>query len=121
MGASGDDIAVLCDAIRALLDRPIAAADESLELLEDTLTEGYARALTLEAERWRLERRIGELGADVASGPGGSEQELAALSGRLAQTTRRLTGLRALLEALRTRASSVRAGRALVTLENAGA
>jgi hypothetical protein len=104
-----DEYAVLCDQIRDLLDRPLATRADSLELLEDILTEGYARALALEAERWRLERRIGELGADVEPGADQAGAEIATLAARLSQASGRLTGLRALLADLRERADAVRA------------
>ena len=41
--------------IRTLLDAPPTGDDApSLDAIEHTLTAGYARALALEAERWRL-------------------------------------------------------------------
>jgi hypothetical protein len=116
----GDEIAALCDAIRALLAKPIAARDQSLVRLEDTLTEGYAYALTLEAERWRLERKIGELGGDVRLHAEGSADELASLAGQLSHATRRLSGLRELLAALRERTDKVRAKAAYAAVENPG-
>jgi hypothetical protein len=119
MGTGADELAVLCDAIRALLDEPVAARDQSLERLENTLTEGYAHALTLEAERWRLERRIGELGAAVRADEGGSAKEVTALAARLADATGRLEGLRNLLSALRDRTDAVRAATAYIAVENA--
>ena len=105
-----DDYAVLCEEIRELLDAPDAAPDPSLNQLENTLTEGYARALALEAERWRLERKIGELGADVRRGAEQSGDEIADLAARLSQASSRLSRLRALLAALRRRANAVRTG-----------
>ena len=52
------------DDIRSLLEAPPTGEDApSLDHLEHTLTDGYAGALALEAERWRIERRI----ADVAA------------------------------------------------------
>ena len=59
--------------IERLLTAPASGAEApTLARMEDTLTEGYAQALALEAERWRLERRIGEVartveGLDVSS------------------------------------------------------
>src|SRR5687767_12851932 len=103
-----DEYTVLCDEIRELLDGPVAAPDLSLEQLEDTLTEGYARALALEAERLRLVRQIGELGADLRRGAERSGEEIASLAARLSQASSRLDGLRALLAALRQRTSAVR-------------
>ena len=46
--------------IHALIGTPERDA-AALAQMEDTLTVGYARALALEAERWRLERQIGEV------------------------------------------------------------
>ena len=43
------------------IEELLSADAPTLARMEDTLTEGYARALALEAERWRLERRIGEV------------------------------------------------------------
>lgn len=103
-----DEYTLLCDEIRELLDGPVAAPDQSLERLEDTLTEGYARALALEAERLRLERKIGELGADVRRGAERSGDEIASLAARLSQASNRLDGLRELLAPLRRRATAVR-------------
>jgi hypothetical protein len=62
----GPDLASLFVRIRTLLDE--GAADPTVPLLtemEHTLTDGYAVALELEAERLRLERRIGELAHSV--------------------------------------------------------
>ena len=93
-----DELLTLAAVIRVL----IAAPDAPLHLLEDTLTTGYARALELEAERGRLERRIGEL---VAKGEAG---ELAELAKRVAATDDDLVSLRDLLTVLRDRASAAR-------------
>src|SRR5919204_5573785 len=86
-----EEIRMLTAEIRALIDEPTAP----LSVLEDTLTTGYARALELERERGRLERRLGEAAAD---GDGEQAQELAE---RVTTTVEHLTGLRALLERLR--------------------
>jgi hypothetical protein len=106
--ARADEYAVLCDEIRTLLDGGTPRPAASLEHLEDTLTAGYARALELEAERLRLERRIGELGADVRTGGERTGDEIATLAARLSDASSRLTGLRALLGALRRRTDAVR-------------
>ena len=102
-----DEYSVLCDEIRTLLEQPASAPDQSLERLEDTLTEGYARALALEAERLRIERQIGALGADVNRGerPG---DEIETLAARLSHASRRLEGLRGLLAPLRQHVDAVR-------------
>ena len=52
----------LFEEISQLIAAPVDGADAPpLARLEDTLTAGYARALALEAERWRIERRIGQV------------------------------------------------------------
>ena len=52
--------------------------------MEDTLTAGYARALALEAERLRLERRINSVAAELSDG-GDRNDELAELSRRASE------------------------------------
>jgi hypothetical protein len=99
------------DEIRQLLDAPSSGKDApSLDDLEHTLTAGYARALALEAERWRLERQIAEVAAQLgekrASEP---TSELATLGERLSAADGHLSQLRGLLSSLRTRADEVRA------------
>ena len=47
------------DEIAELLDLPEnGAGAPSLDTIESTLTDGYAAKLALEAERWRIERRL---------------------------------------------------------------
>jgi len=75
--------------------------------MEDTLTDGYARALQLEAERLRLERRIGELARSV-DGPEEAD-ELKALAGRLGDVNVELEGLRDRLGLLQKHLAAVRA------------
>jgi hypothetical protein len=98
------------DEIRTLLDAPAGGdAAPSLGDIEHTLTAGYARALALEAERWRLERRIAEVAAKL--GDHSSEvqhNELAMLGQRLSLANGDLTRLRGLLTSLRSRAAEVR-------------
>jgi chromosome segregation ATPase len=88
----------------------------SLAAIENTLTAGYARALELEAERWRLERRIGQLAPrlDEQDAVPGAE-ELARLARRAARTDGELQRLRSLLATLRARASALRAAGATLT------
>lgn len=90
-----------------LLGLPERGAEApSLDRIEDTLTAGYAEALALEAERWRIERRLGE----VARNPGNDlAAELKALAARLKSADGELVRLRALLASLRDRARVVRA------------
>ena len=99
------------DEIRMLLAAPASGTEApSLAAIEHTLTTGYAEALALEAERWRIERRIGAIGAVLGEGEqGGRASELATLSRDLARTQKDLTRLRALLASLRERAADARA------------
>ena len=102
---------ILLEEIQDLLrERAAAAALPSLVRVEDTLTAGYARALALEAERWRLERAV----ADLAKRIGGDDtarqaEQLAALTRRIARVDARLARLRSMLLALKRRAAEVRA------------
>jgi len=80
--------------------------DSTLEDVEETLTEGYARALELEAERLRIERRIGE----VARGDGGDPAaEIRRLGSRLTHADGELQRLRSVLQSLAARARALRA------------
>jgi len=98
------------DEIRTLLEAPPTGDDApTLDDLEHTLTAGYARALTLEAERWRLERRIAEVAAAMGGKPAETQQsELATLGQRLSTADGDLSLLRGLLSSLRARANEVR-------------
>lgn len=108
-----EDILHLFDKIDALLAEPVAAGQPDLARIENTLTEGYARALALEAERWRLERRIGEVAAKLAQGDRERRtNELAALAARISSTDGDLSVLRGRLSTLRQRAHEVRAAAA---------
>ena len=101
-----NDSPLLFDQIRALLD---AAPDDEAGLaeMENTLTDGCARALRVETERVQIEKRIGEL-AGVDADPIQLE-ELQGLSERRTQGQAELVRLRALLELLRQRIHARRA------------
>ena len=76
---------------------------------EETLTDGYAWALKLDAECARLERSIGTLAAELDQGS--SEQqakELSHTARRLARGKRDLAALRGLLTALRSEAAEAK-------------
>ena len=96
------------DEIRTLLDTsPSGDGAPSLNDIEHTLTAGYASALALEAERWRLERKIAEIAARL-SDSSDLHSELATLGQRLSAADGDLTNLRGLLSSLRSRADEVR-------------
>ena len=73
----------------------------SLDAIESTLTDGYAEALALEAERTRIERRLGEVARDA-----GGEENLRGVRparGVARGRRRRARGLRSLLSTLQAR------------------
>jgi hypothetical protein len=72
------------------------AGAPSLDAIESTLTTGYAAKLALEAERWRIERRLGEVARDSDE----VTAELAELSDRLETADGELARLRSLLRNL---------------------
>jgi hypothetical protein len=101
---AADDVA---NQIRALLDD---AETVDLTALERTLTDGYARALSLEAERWRIEKRISEVARTLTGTDEGLKtKELASLAKRLEASHVDLVALRGLLASLRARAEAARA------------
>lgn len=70
--------------------------------LEDALTDGYAFALSLDAECDRLERRIAVHAAELTAESGKERtQELSALARMLGRRRRELDSLRGLLAVLR--------------------
>ena len=93
------------DRISALL----GASMRDLDQIERTLTDGYACALTLEAARWRLEKRVLALSQGIETGDtAGKARELADVARRLESNGGDLTKLRALLSELRRHADDVR-------------
>jgi hypothetical protein len=109
--------ATIVEEIASLLAEPAPGTTRpSLASIEYTLTSGYARALELEAERWRLDRRIGEVTSQLGATDGDGAEELAALAERASMAEGELRHLRPLLEALRSRASALRAAGATLTL-----
>jgi predicted nucleic acid-binding Zn-ribbon protein len=97
----------LLEQIQALIDASARDIDE----IERTLTDGYAHALTLEAERSRLSRRLAEVAQGIQRGDTAKKaRELAALSKRLEGADGDLSTLRTLLVDLRRHADDVRVG-----------
>jgi len=92
----------LRDQIAELLRMPEdGAGAPSLDAIESTLTHGYAEALALEAERSRIERRLGEVARDAGEVSAHSvAAELVALSERLETAGGELEQLRTLLDDL---------------------
>jgi ABC-type phosphate transport system auxiliary subunit len=102
---------MLIDDIHSLLAAPKpAAAEPFLDRVDATLTDGYAHALQLEAERWRIERRIDQVVAALPAETVEAETpELAELAERLTAANENIAALRTLLTSLRARRSEIRA------------
>jgi hypothetical protein len=100
--------------IFAEIEAVLEDRDETrLDRLEHTLTSGYAAALALEAERWRIERRIAEAAALVRGRTDVDRAaEIALLADSLSTADADLERLRALLSTLRKRATAARAAAA---------
>lgn len=94
---------------KVLAARELHRGEASRVQLEDALTTGYAAALELEAERARLERRIGELTRRLAGSEGRDWAELAELAQRKAHVEHDVARLRAMLEPLRGEVREARA------------
>jgi hypothetical protein len=96
-----DDLDLL-ERIRALIDA--IGEDSGLpprSEVEPTLTEGYARALELDAECLRLGQRIDRLTRDMSEGQSVPAGQLSDLLTRLSETEQESAHLRELLAPLR--------------------
>jgi len=105
-----DDLATLLERIDRLLAASREEGAQSADVrahMETTLTDGYARALVLEAEHWRLQREIGAIAAEIAEGQEDARtNELAELVRRLKASEEELLSLRDTLRTLRGRIAS---------------
>jgi hypothetical protein len=102
-----DDVSTLIERIDLLLEAACEEGGDSEEVrahIETTLTDGYARALALESERWRLQREIGAIAAELAEGQAQPRtKELAGLARRLKVSEQELAALRDTLRTLQSR------------------
>ena len=90
------------DTLLAEIRAQLAGSRRDLSKLERTLTDGYAEALSLEAARLRLLRRLGSLAATLeGDDEAGKTKELSSLAKQIEEHNTVLTELRELLEALR--------------------
>lgn len=96
-----DELDLLLERIRALIDANAEGAGLPRAEVEPTLTEGYAYALNLDAECLRLEHRIDRLTREIAEGRDVPAGKLSGLLRRLHETEERGVQLRALLAPLR--------------------
>jgi chromosome segregation ATPase len=95
----------LFEQIRALIE----ASDRDLDRIERTLTDGYAHALSLEAEKWRIQKRITEVAQGLEHGDAAVKaRELTTLARRLDGKADELSELRGRLGALRRHAEAMR-------------
>ncbi len=96
-----DELELLVERIRALIDANAEGAGLPRREVEPTLTEGYARALEIDAECLRLEHRIDRLTREIAAGHEVPAGKLSGLLHRLHETEKRSVELRAFLAPLR--------------------
>jgi hypothetical protein len=102
------DLPVLLERIRLLAHEPRGAGSRRrLAQIDETLTDGYARALALEAEVWRIRRRQAELAENLREPA--HAHELQALAVRLAAAEDELGRLRRALRPLQDHANVLRA------------
>lgn len=109
-----DGIPALLEQIDELLASTSSSEEpDVLAHIERTLTDGYAHALSLEAERLRLERRMSELAGELHEGNQELKaQELGRLARELSANGVELDRLRGTLSQLRERATAVRSSSA---------
>jgi hypothetical protein len=97
------NLASTTDRINILVDRIESGDYPDRARVEETLTEGYAWALTLDAECGRLERRISANAEQLANGSNEEQaRELSALARLLTHRRQERDILRARLARLRT-------------------
>jgi hypothetical protein len=102
------DLPALLERIRALTDEPAEGGlRRRLAEIDETLTDGYARALALEAEVWRIRRQQAELVRTLREPA--DAYELQTLAVRLAAAEDELGRLRKALRPLRECADALRA------------
>jgi chromosome segregation ATPase len=87
----------------------LSSKSHDLDSIERTLTDGYAQALSLEAEKWRLERRLTEVAQEIdGNDTEAKARELSSLAERLDGNQGELERLRGVLADLRRHADGVR-------------
>jgi hypothetical protein len=95
-------LASIIDRITRLLDEIEAGRHPGRAVIEETLTDGYAWALSLDGECVRLERRISDKAVELSEEAGEDQAlELRALASLLQRRRNQLVELRDLLAVLR--------------------
>ena len=98
-----------CEKFYEQISALIAAPTRDLAEIERVLTDGYAQALVVEAEKWRLEKRMGEVAQDLQRGDTAKKvRELSTLAKQVDANAGELAALRSLLADLRRHADAVR-------------
>ncbi|HVV59135.1 MAG TPA: hypothetical protein VHC45_12305 [Gaiellaceae bacterium] len=98
--------------VMASISAAVSAAGDDVDEIERRLTDGYAHALVLEAERSRLERKLLAAAQELVRSGNTAKaktEELSALASSLDGTVGELARLRGALAELRRHASTVRA------------
>ncbi len=104
-----NQLASLTERLEDLLSALEGGHDPGRMRLENTLTDGYAWALKLDAECSRFERAIGTLASELDHASGEQQaRELSRTARKLARSKRELAALRGLLSALRTEAAEAK-------------
>jgi tRNA C32,U32 (ribose-2'-O)-methylase TrmJ len=98
------------DKTQSIIERVTALLDAPAPDAEKTLMDGYARALELEGERSRLERRLAELTNSLSEGRESERlPELRSLRERIATADAEVSHLRTALSTVRRRVSAASA------------
>lgn len=101
----------LVNDLLAQISTLLGSSTRDLDQIEHTLTDGYAHALALDAERLRLEKRMTSVTQSIQRGDTEKKaRELAEISERLGGNAGDAEKLRALLADLRRHAEGVRVG-----------
>jgi hypothetical protein len=106
--ATDPGYAVIENSIRTVLEAPEAGdGAPTLAHIEELLTSGYARAMALEGEQWRLQRRVVDVALRLADDYDEVQaRELGKLAHELRELDHELANIRALIRSLRARANA---------------
>jgi hypothetical protein len=104
-----NELAAVTEQLNVLLARIERGEAPERSRLEETLTDGYACALSLDAQCDRLERRIADHAAKLTAESGEEQmRELSAVARMLRRRRRELDSIRGLLAVLRASAHETR-------------